>query len=634
MPETSRQNDDVRRVRDATDIVRMIGEHVALKPRGREYVGRCPFHDDHRPSMYVVPAKGIFHCFVCGAGGDALSFVQRFLGMDFRGALEFLAERAGIRLIPRGAPAAEGAADRVSPRELFEANQFACDFFRAVFAHAEHGRAGREAVERRRIAPEMVRQFQVGVAPDRWDGLLLKLRSQSRPPAPFLELGLLRARDSGEGFYDFFRNRLIFPIQDRAGRVVAFGARRLNEQDEPKYVNSNESAVFDKSSTLFGLFQATRSIQEKRLAIVTEGYTDTIACHQAGITNAVATLGTALTRGHASELRRLCDTVVLLFDGDEAGRRAADRAVEIFIREGLDVKVATLASVTDAKDPDELLQRPGGRETLLRAVEAGVDLLEFRYRRLAETLHGAGPAAIQRVVLDDLSQLEEFGLSEAHPIRQQLVVRRLTELSGVSAEAIAAARRRIRASRRAAVSASAAAGSAASPEGSLGGSVGVAPSARELWNGRIGDGEHALGCVLCRGVLWSELDEAGRELLLRHAYGWPLLTTVAQTMSRIAEEGREPCLGAVMDALGDGEASDCARALAWRIEVMTEEDREPDVGDHGRLGVLFADAIQRLACERPHVVPETGDAAARLAAIRMGRAARGLDLRRFPKPAG
>lgn len=616
----------------------MIGEHVALKPKGREYVGRCPFHDDHRPSMYVVPAKGIFHCFVCGAGGDALSFVQRFRGMDFRGALEFLAERAGITLTPRGAPEAQGAPERVSRRELFEANQFACDFFRAIFAHAEHGRAGRETVERRRIAPEMVRQFQVGVAPDRWDGLLLTLRSQSRPPAPFLELGLLRARESGEGFYDFFRNRLIFPIQDRVGRVVAFGARRLNEQDEPKYVNSNESAVFDKSSTLFGLFQATRAIQEKRLAIVTEGYTDTIACHQAGITNTVATLGTALTRGHASELRRLCDTVVLLFDGDEAGRKAADRAVEIFIREGLDVKVATLASVTDAKDPDELLQRPDGKETLLRAVKAGVDLLEFRYRRLAETLRGAGPAAIQRVVLDDLSQLEEFGLSEAHPIRQQLVVRRLTELSGVTAEAIAAARRRIRASRRAAVSAGATAGQADSATASSGasaeGTAGVAPSARELWSGRISDREHALGCVLCRGELWSKLDEAGRDLLRRHAYGWPLLTTVAQTMSRIAEEGREPGLQSVMDALGDDEATDCARALAWRIEVMTEEDRELDVGDHGRLGVLFADAMRRLAGEQPSVVPATGDAAARLAAIQMGRAARGLDLRRFPKPAG
>jgi DNA primase len=363
------QHDDRQRVLDATDVVQLIGEHVALKARGREFIALCPFHDDHKPSMYVVPAKQIYHCFSCGAGGNALTFVMEYHKMAFREALEHLAQRAGVELTPWKPGAAAGAAAGSqeqrgggAPRqEVLAANRAAADFFERMLAREDLGRAAREVIARRGISPEMVESFRLGAAPEMWDGLQRTISHKNAPAGPFLAAGLLKQRNEG-GLYDAFRNRLMFPIQDQTGAVVAFGARRINEEDEPKYLNSPDSVVFNKSATLYGLHQAARTIQRTRTAIVTEGYMDVIACHQAGVTNAVAALGTAMTRENAKILRRLCDTVVLLFDGDEAGQRAADRAVEVFFAEPVDVRIAVLPPDAGAKDPDELLKQEGGRE--------------------------------------------------------------------------------------------------------------------------------------------------------------------------------------------------------------------------------------------------------------------------------
>ena len=386
---TTRHNEDKERVRDASDIVRVIGEHMAIKAKGREYVALCPFHDDHKPSMQIVPHKQIFHCFVCGSGGDVFTFVEKYHKMEFREAMEYLAERAGIELTkfssaPAAGTTADGGPAPVTRSDLINANKAATDFFRAILNHADHGKLARDTIARRGIAPEMVEQFQIGASPDRWDGLVLTLQNKKLDNRAFLEAGLLKRREQGDGLYDALRNRLIFPIHDQIGRVIAFGGRKLKEEDEPKYLNSPETRLFEKAGTLYGLHQASRSIQAKRFAIITEGYTDTIACHQGGFTNAVATLGTALTPRHAQVLRRLCDTVVLLFDGDDAGQRAADRAVEVFFAEDLDVKIATLSGVTDAKDPDELLKREGGAAILQKAIDSATDLLSYRYARIRQ----------------------------------------------------------------------------------------------------------------------------------------------------------------------------------------------------------------------------------------------------------
>jgi len=270
------QNDDRQRVLDATDIVALIGEVCDLKPAGREFKCLCPFHDDHNPSMYVVPSKQIYHCFVCGAGGNAIDFVMNYHNLGFRDALQMLADRAGIELTPwkPGSGKADSRASGASRDALAQAHAFAQGFFRAIFAHPEHGRQAREAAAKRGLTDEMIERFQVGAAPDRFDGLLKTIRSKEQDEAVFADGGLLPTKDSGHR-YDTFRNRLMFPILDQLGRPIAFGGRILDPEDTPKYLNSPEHGLFDKSSTLFGIHQAFKPIRESRHAIVTEGY----PCH-------------------------------------------------------------------------------------------------------------------------------------------------------------------------------------------------------------------------------------------------------------------------------------------------------------------------------------------------------------------
>ncbi|MBL0869705.1 MAG: DNA primase [Phycisphaerales bacterium] len=451
MSSTLRGNfsDDKDRVLHATDIVRLISEHVTLNKKGREWACVCPFHDDHNPSMYVVPSKQIYHCFVCGAGGDAIKFVRDYHKMSFVEALQFLADRAGIKLTPR-APRSGGGLElpegvevgpEVSREDLARANRLALDFYRAILKHPDHGKAGRAILEKRGVSAETCERFQIGVAPDRWDGLAMFLSAKRVDVRPFLAAGLIRNRENGGGAFDMQRNRLIFPIFDQLGRVIAFGGRRINDQDEPKYINSTDSALFSKSSTLYALHLAGETIRAEKTAIVVEGYMDVIACHQAGVRNVVATLGTALTAQSARILSRLCDKVVLFFDGDDAGQRAADRAVEVLFASTLEVRIATMAGarqagLTNAKDPDELVKQEGGVALLKRIINEATDALEYRFARLKSRLVGASMSQRSTVVEEEVRRLAELGLSAISPVKKQMIVKRVGELAGVGEEAI------------------------------------------------------------------------------------------------------------------------------------------------------------------------------------------------------
>ncbi|MFN0131562.1 MAG: DNA primase [Phycisphaerales bacterium] len=540
-------HEEKERVRDASDIVRVIGEHVSLKAKGREFMGVCPFHDDHDPSMHVVPGKQIFHCFVCGAGGDVFAFVQRFHQLEFREAIEYLAQRANIALLPRtraAQAAAEGADAGPTRADLVWANGVAASYFQAILRHGEHGRAAREAIAARGISAEMVEAFALGASADRWDGLATTIRGKQMPNAAFVATGLLRPRESDGSFYDGFRNRLIFPIHDQLGRVIAFGARKLKAEDEPKYLNSPESAIFEKSGTLYGLHLAARAIQTVRVAVVTEGYTDTIACHQAGLSNVVATLGTALTARHARVLRRLCDTVILLFDGDEAGMKAADRAVEVFFAEDLDVRIATLSSVTDAKDPDELLKRPGGVEVLRQVLSAARDLLEFRCARLAERVEGAGPAVMSRKISEELERLVQIGFNRLPLLRRRLITRRIAEVVGLDETTVWQS-----------VPVGRSAGSASEPARPT-----SQPSAREL----------ALGCLLAYPDLWSTLTDRDKESLDPAMWEAAEQRAVAEATFDAAASGAGVDLEAVRQRLEDAGAQAAATGLYMRVMAMTE----------------------------------------------------------------
>jgi DNA primase len=627
-----RENGDKDRVRDAADIVRVVGEVVALKPKGREFVGLCPFHDDHKPSMGVVPSKGIFHCFVCGSGGDVFSFVQKFHKMDFPEALEFLAEKFGVNLTPRrrtdGTAAAQAPGDQLSRGDLVAVNAGAAHFFKTVLAHLEHGAAAREVLTRRQISPEMVEKFLIGAAPDRWDGLVLKGRHEGWSERALLELGLVKPRDSessGGGAYDALRNRLVFPIQDQTGRVIAFGGRKIKEEDEPKYLNSPETRLFSKSKTLYGLNHASRAIQLEKTAIITEGYTDVIACHQGGFANAVATLGTALTREHAVILGRLCDTVVLLFDGDEAGQRAADRAAEVFFAQPLDVKICGLRAFTDAKDPDELLKREGGAEVFKRALEGATDLLDYRFARLKERLAGRGMAALAKGVDEEVARYVELGLREVPPVRQALIVKRLASLSGIDEGTI---RRSIPAGR------SAMRRDVPTIKAAEEGSDEAQTADRELEVKRVlgliqspglAVSWHLLGCVLCDGNLWMALKDDVRDLIAPGAYGEAILDEVAQVVADVALHGETPDLKGVTSHTDDLHLQAVAVGLHERIGGET-------AGDSRRLHDLWATCVRRGELMRKGPTADELSPIERIEMKRKQHASLGADMRVLPRP--
>ncbi len=614
------REDDKERVRSQTDIVRVIGDVIALKAKGREYVGLCPFHDDRNPSMTVVPSKQIFKCFVCNAGGDVFSFVMRFYKMEFPEAIEMLAERAGITLTRRS-PEVASAPGGVGRNDLFEANRFAVAFFRSLLAHPEHGTSARELIKRRAISPEMVASFGIGASPARSDGLLLTLQSKSLAVAPFVEAGLLKRRDDGS-LYDAMRHRLIFPIHDLTGRVIAFGGRRINDEDEPKYLNSPETRLFDKSRTLFALHHASRAIQSARTAIITEGYTDAIACHQGGFPNAVATLGTALTREHAAVLRRMCDRVVLLFDGDEAGRRAADRAAEVFFAEPLDVSIVTLSRFTDAKDPDELLKRPDGADVFARALAGAEGLLEFRFARLRERLAGAGIAALTRGIEEEVGRLVEMGLAGVEPLRQRLIVKRLAGLAGVDEDTI---RRIVPAGRGAP-------GRAARPAQATPGEGELADELERIARGRLSAADHLLGCVLCDPDLHTTLAPDERDLIGPPVYGLALLRQVAQVVFDASDAGRRPDLACVLGEVDDLGVGDAAVALASRVDLETGRDPER-LRAHWR--ACLVRAKQDAALTRTEPKPGTSDApdnvADRLGKLRAMHDSLGANRRVLPR---
>jgi len=424
-------DDQKRQVQEATDIVALIGEQVALRPRGHEFLGLCPFHDDHNPSMHVSPAKQIYKCFVCGAGGDAFSFVVNYHKMTFPEALRHLADRAGIKLKPvRGLRSALDEASTTDRDRIAAANDKAMHFFQAALRHPEVGRLARDYLAARHINAEMIAAFALGYAPDAWDKLAQTATSKGWPLPGLEAAGLIARRDTGAGHYDKLRHRLIFPILDSLGRPIAFGGRRIRDEDEPKYLNSPETALFIKSSTLYGLHRAKKPIIDSRTAIIVEGYTDVIACHQMGVTNVVATLGTALTPRHVQELRRFADQVILVFDADEAGQKAADRALEIFLAEDMDVAIAVLGG---GKDAGELLGREDGLQQWQAAIQAAQDALTYQFHRVSRQFQGAQTVTgRQRVIETYLRSLAAAGLARQSPLRAAVVRQRIASLLGMS----------------------------------------------------------------------------------------------------------------------------------------------------------------------------------------------------------
>ncbi len=340
---------EIREIKDRLNIVDLIEHYVSLTKSGSQYRGLCPFHDDKNPSLNVNEEKGLFHCFSCGSGGDMFGFYMRYNNISFSEAALELAKRAGVSINSSGV-----SDTKKSPKEpLYRFNTFAAELYHSFLTHSPGAQSAREYLKGRGLSIEAAKEFQLGFAPDRWDFLFEELKHKNMPLKHAQELGLIVRKKSGDGYYDMFRNRVVFPIKDIEGRVVGFGGRTLGG-DEPKYINSPESPVYHKGRVLYGLDNARDAIRRTKTAVVVEGYMDCLALHSAGMKNALATLGTSLTAEHAGLLKRLAKDAVLVFDGDSSGAKASMRALKVFLNEGLSPRMVVLPH---GDDPDSFISR-------------------------------------------------------------------------------------------------------------------------------------------------------------------------------------------------------------------------------------------------------------------------------------
>ena len=366
--------DFIDKVIESSNVVDIIAQYTQLKSSGRGHMGRCPFpdHQEKTASFSVSDAKQVYHCFGCKKSGNIISFLRDYNGMNFPEALEYLADRAGIP-VPE---MTRDNTDQVSQvhehkKKILKSNRIAADFFREMLKRSANDQPIKQYVQKRKLNAETLEEFQIGYAPNEWEALNLHLQKNNISLEIAEEAKLVKKRNEGNGYFDLFRDRLMFPIHSPSGDVIAFGGR-IHEQGEPKYLNSPESIVFHKGKVLYGLAQTAKHIRTEDVVLVVEGYMDLVSLFQAGLKNAVATMGTALTADHAKLVKRLTTNVVVLFDGDEAGQMAAERSLPILLSQGLFPRGLIL---TEAKDPDEFIHK-FGVEALREKIQTSPDLFK------------------------------------------------------------------------------------------------------------------------------------------------------------------------------------------------------------------------------------------------------------------
>jgi DNA primase len=388
------------------DIARVIGDYVPLKKRGNDLVGLCPFHGEKTPSFHVHPDRGFFKCFGCGAGGDAIAFVQRIENVPFTDAVRTLAAKAGVELEPENPRAARARSEREA---IYDANRIAAAYFARMLG-SDAGRRARAYCAQRGITEETAGAFALGYAPDSWSGLVDELERQGVDLSVAASAGLVKPGQ--RGYYDFYRDRLMVPTYSTTGEVIAFGGRALGDA-EPKYLNTTTTPVYVKGKHLFALNVARRAAQVDRTLIVVEGYHDCIALHQAGFKNAVAALGTAFTPEQATELRKYADYVYLCFDGDAAGSAAATKAVDVASKSiehaGSAVRIVMLPP---GQDPDGFV-RDSGAEAFRKLLDDAKPAIAFRIDAEIERLRAGfdSPATLApraEVLIREMAPREEW----------------------------------------------------------------------------------------------------------------------------------------------------------------------------------------------------------------------------------
>ncbi|HEV2074466.1 MAG TPA: DNA primase [Thermomicrobiales bacterium] len=430
-------NDAVTEVRDRIDVVDLVQGYVpSLRKTGSSFKGLCPFHNEKTPSFIVFPDSQNFHCFGCGKGGDIFTFYMLVENVEFREALKELANRAGVEL-EVGAPQLPEEDEK--RRKLIEVNELVGMWFHHVLKATRHGEPGRQVVTDRGISDEMVEQFRLGFAPDSWDALLNFLASRNISAELAAEAGLASKRDSG-GYYDRFRNRLIFPIRDRDANIVGFGGRALGDA-QPKYLNSPQTLIFDKSSLVYALDVAKDAIRAANEVVIVEGYMDAITAHQFGFNNVVASMGTALTEQQVAQIKRGSSRIVLALDSDAAGQMATLRGLET-MADALDAEVRpvptpngllrferklkaeiSIVQLAEGKDPDEIIRKsPEKWPELIRTARPFLDFTIDMLTRDVDTSNPEAKSDAVRRIIPLLRQIPD-GVKENHYTR--MLARRL-----------------------------------------------------------------------------------------------------------------------------------------------------------------------------------------------------------------
>ncbi|OGW81466.1 MAG: DNA primase [Omnitrophica bacterium RIFCSPLOWO2_12_FULL_44_17] len=374
------------------DIVEIVSGYIPLKRAGRNFKARCPFHQEKTPSFTVNPDKQIFHCFGCGVGGDVFSFLMKYEQLTFPEALIRLAERAHIQLPERKnfSPEAKSETDT-----LYRIYAEAAQFYHQYFKHPETGKKARAYFENRKFTDQEVEKFQIGYAVTVWRGLFEYLSKKGFPEKNLLQSGLIVRSEKAETPFDLFRDRIMFPIWNNQGKVIAMGGRIMGE-GTPKYINSPESPIFKKRSEMYGLHFAKKAIAmsgEIRQVLIVEGYLDCIRLHSSGFENAVATLGTALTSDHVPVLKRYADEAIVIYDGDRAGEEAALRGLEVFLEGEMNVKVLRMP---EGDDPDSFI-RTNGKEAMAELIQKSQDIFDFKMDSLSKRFNRTDSLGLMKI---------------------------------------------------------------------------------------------------------------------------------------------------------------------------------------------------------------------------------------------
>ena len=408
-------------VRSSTNLVDLVSETVSLKPihGGRDFLGLCPFHDDKNPSFHVYPDRQTYRCWVCDQGGDCFRWVMEMEKLPFPEAMESLARRARLE-VPKKKRDEATSDNQLKKTDSLAVVEWAVNLMHSTLRTSAKAENAREYVKSRKLSEDTVRNFRLGYHPEDWNWFLEQARARFTP-AQLVAAGLIQERNNGPGYFDNLVGRLVFPIIDERGRPVAFGGRVLpggNIESDAKYWNSLESAIFHKRQTLYAFDRARETIRRSKTAIIVEGYMDCIACHQAGITNAVATLGTAMTEDHVRFLRRFAEKVVLVYDSDKAGQDAAERSISRFLAEDLDLRIL---SVPSGKDPADYLEDHTAEEFYALTASAS-EAWEYKLQSILQRISITTIAGRQQV----LNQMMEFLAASqglAGSIREDMILR-------------------------------------------------------------------------------------------------------------------------------------------------------------------------------------------------------------------